>query len=464
MVPNRSLRPPRSNAARRRSAIGLALLIAAALGGRTPAQGDGPQAPGTGAGTTAPESPWFRGRLASRYWLRSGSSRSDQDVFETLTLDLGDPRRHDVTAYFVGRLAADIDGIGSDPSQFASIDDRFGNVYGRVYDAYLDFHRLPGLELARAGRQVIHETPEFAYFDGLRLETDSLGEAGIQFGGYAGASTHLYEASSQGDWTAGLYSQARPWDGGRVRIDWMHLEDEALLGSHDDDLFSAGVWQRVGERWDFDVQYSRIEERDRDVRARATFDDQDSETTAQLSFYQLLNTQKDLVVELDPFFSALHDEFPYWRTGAMVSKRISEGMELQGGADIRRVTDRGDISEFNRDFERVYLTWTSRDLLCDGLSIAVTGDSWHSDSQRVLTWGLDLQKDVADGWTASIGSYYSLYKFDLFLDTERDNVRSWFAKLAHKASATLKFDASYELEDSDIGQDHVLRMGALWRF
>ena len=413
---------------------------------------------------TAPESPWLHGRLASRYWLRSGKSRSDQDIFETLTLDVGDPRRHAVTAYFVGRLAADIDGLGGDATQFASVDDRFGNVYGRIYDAYLDFHRVPGIELVRAGRQVIHETPEFAYFDGLRLETETLGDTEVQFGAYGGASTHLYEASSQGDWTAGLYAQARLWSGGRVRFDWMHLEDEALLGAHEDDLFSVGIWQRVCEALDFDLQYSRIEERDRDVRARVTFDGQDSETTAQISFYQLLNTQKDLVLELDPFLSALHEEFPYWRTGAMLGQRICEDLDAQGGVDIRRVTDRGDIAEFNRDFERVYLTFTAANVGWNGLSIALTGDAWHSDAQRVLTWGIDIEKDVAEGLTASVGSYFSLYKFDLFLDSERDNVRSWFAKLRHKAADDLTFDASYELEDSDITQDHVFRMGVQWRF
>ncbi|MFO1053100.1 MAG: hypothetical protein U1F36_12875 [Planctomycetota bacterium] len=439
----------------------LALLAVPCVLGAARAQD--PPAPDTQA-KPADQRPFIRGSLTSRYWLRSGESRSDQDIFETLSLDVGDPEHDAVTGYFVGRVAADIDGMGGDPTQFAHINDHFGNVYGRIYDAYVDFHRLPGLELARVGRQVIHETPEFAYFDGVRVESPELGSAKILLGAYGGASTHLYEDSSKGDWTFGAYGEGRFWTGGRVRIDWMHLEDEAVLGAHKNDLFTAGAWQNLCKGVDVDFQYGRLEDRDRDIRARLSFDDPDDTFTARLSYYQLLNTQRDLVVDLDPFFNALHDEFPYSQIGLLLTKGVTEKVDIQANVDARRLADRADAGTYNHDYERVYFTLDCRDVAVDGLQVALTGDLWHADNQEVYTWGVDVEKALTDELTASLGSYYSLYKFDLYLASERDNVRTWFFKLREKPSKEMSFDASYELEDSDIGKDHVFKVGMQWRF
>src|SRR6185369_7255105 len=99
----------------------------------------------------------------------------------------------------------------------------------------------------------------------------------------------------------------------------MHLEDEALLGAHNNDLYAAGVWQSVGS-FELEGQYSRLEDEDRDVRGRVTFNQPEVDLMLQVSWYQLLHTQNDLVLELDPFFSATQALFPYSQLGLLVSK------------------------------------------------------------------------------------------------------------------------------------------------
>lgn len=418
-----------------------------------------------GAGGTAAEAPGIvRGQLISRYWLRAGGDTSDQDIYETLSLDLGDERKHPVTGHLLARVNGDLDGRTKGDSQFFGLEDAVGgNLDGRLYDAYADLHFLDGLQLVRLGRQRIDETPELAFFDGAHVLTKEIGDVGLQFGGYGGVSSHLFEASADGDWMAGVYGQLRPWSGARLRLDWMHLEDKAFLGAHENDLLGAGLWQNWNQI-QLEGHYTRLENHDRDVRGRLAWNDPDAQLVAQATYYQLLETEADLVLELDPFFHALHELFPFRQFGGMVGKGIGDHVDLAAGVDLRRVTDQADAGTFNRDYERSYGTVNLHGWPVKGLSMSVTGDVWHSDQQTVSTWGFDVGYEVTAATRASVGSYYSLYKFDLFVDTERDHVRTYFCKVQHKMSKAWSFDGSYELEQSDLDDYHLLRLGATWRF
>jgi hypothetical protein len=422
----------------------------------TPAsQGDAPAAAAT------PPKALISGQLVSRFLARWTGNEHDTDIYEVLSLDIGDPEQNAVSAHLMGRLSADLDGY--DPT-FASIDDARGRrVDGMLYEAYVDLHRAPGLDLLRLGRQSLYDTPITVYFDGARAETHTVGAAALQFGAYGGAATHYYESSPQGDLLGGVYAKARPWTGGRVRLDYLHAEDQTQLGDHKDDLLGLGVWQQVSAKLSAEAQYTRLQDHNRDVRSRIFFADPGADLTLQVSYYQLLTTQGDLVLELDPLFSALHELFPYYQFSVLAGKGIAETLQVQAGTDMRRVDDRGDIGTYNRDYWRYYFTATLIKLGVRGLSAGATADFWNSDSQLVRTWGADLTEKV-DNVTASIGSNYALYSFDLFSNFERDHVRTYYARLRKKLNAAVSLDAGYELQDSDLDRFHTFRMGVTWRF
>lgn len=200
------------------------------------------------------------------------------------------------------------------------------------------------------------------------------------------------------------------------------------------------------------------------MRGRAAWNDPAAQLIVQASYYQLLETESDLVVDLDPYFHALHELYPFRQFGGLVAKGLGDKVDLSAGVDLRRVVDDDDAGTFNRDYEHSYGTVTLSDWPVKNLSIAVTGDVWHSDSQTVSTWGCDVGYRVDEATRASVGSYYSLYKFDLYVDTERDHVRTYFCKLQHKLNSSWTLDGAYELEQSDLDDYHLLRLGATWRF
>lgn len=409
------------------------------------------------------------GTLSSQYRLRWDGDDKDQDLFTFLSAEAGDPEKDPVTYHVAARASWDLDGQQDQSGGyvFDSITDSFDSPFnGRLYDAYADIHAFPEFaETLRLGRQEIYETPELAYFDGLRYESPEWTKGKVQVGVYGGLPVHLFESSPQGDRLLGTFVQTRPWQGGRLRADWMHSEDDPRLGGNrNNDLLSFGFTQRCGEPLLTEIEYSRIENEDRDVRARATWVDVEHDLTVQGSYYQLLNQEGALATEFDPFYAALLDIFPYYQFGLLVTKGLGERVQLQGGADTRRVTDESDIGQFNHDFDRYHLTAVLSDPGLEGTTLSLTGEVWDSTDDDVQTWGADLSQKISDDTKASLGTYYSLYKFDLYASQERENVWTYYVRIQKKLVEAVSLRLQYEFENSDLANVHTLRVGATWNF
>lgn len=409
----------------------------------------------------ATQQPWLRGQLRSRFVFRATGDDEDSDLIETLSLDAGHAATDRITAHLMGRLSWDMDGSSE---SFASINDSYGDrVDGLLYDAWVDIHRVGGLSLLRLGRQSTIDTPIYAYFDGGHVASEEFGSLKLQVGGYVGVSTHLYEASHSGDLTSGLYAQVRPWTGGRLRLDWMHLEDERRLGTYDDDVLGAAFWQHVCREVRLESKYSSVGGESRDAQARLNWTSPEYGAFVQGSFYTLFKPQGDLVLEADPYFQQLNELFPYDQWSILAAKDLCKSVRLQLATDLRRVQDAGDIGFYNRDYDHYYATASLFEFGVKGLRLSATCDLWDSTGQDITSFGGDASYEMGET-TVSGGTYYSLYKFDLFSNSERDHVRTWFLRLRHKASASMTFDGDYEYEDNDFDQYNRFRLGVTWRF
>ncbi|MBI5432331.1 MAG: hypothetical protein HZA52_05840 [Planctomycetes bacterium] len=409
----------------------------------------------------------MHGVSTTRVIARSSDDADDVDLRESLVLDFGDSKTSRVTGHVFGVLTADLDGGSDRADQFAftSLADTFdGAVDAWLYQAYVDVERTTGLDRLRIGRQIDYETPEFAFFDGVAVSTAERGEKRARFGLYGGIPVHLYESSRSGDVLFGAFGECVPWTKGRARVDWMHLEDETRLSQHEDDLLGLSLWQRVGEKLRFDGRYSRLEGEDRDVELGTSWNDARRDFVVRATWRRLLSTQKDLVLELDPFYGSLQSLYPYDQLGMSLEKGLGERATLRGGFDLRRVEDDGDIGTFNRDYDRAYAGATLHDLFVHGLELELDADAWDADGREVNGWGVSLSRAFASGLQASLGTYYSLYKFDLLSSNEREDVRTWFVKVSRTWSKSLRGEIGYDLDDEEDDTFHTLRVGFTWRF
>lgn len=427
---------------------------------------EAPITPPTGAAPTTPAD-WLHGSLSLRYRGRASDDDEDHEARAVLALDVADPRAPWISGHVLARMDVDLEGLDGG-EVFEDLSDTYDEaVVAKLYLFYADValdrrpEESPGT--LRIGRQSDARLPEVLRLDGVSYLTKPLGKRELELGVYGGIPVHLYESSPEGDLAFGTFAEGIPWEGGRARFDWMHLEDELLLGEERDDLLALALWQQLNRHWRLEGEFSHLEGDPRDLRLRALFDDADSETIVRVGYYELLETQKTRVTELDPFSEELLEYFPFRQATLNVSRAFGAHTVIDAGLDARRVNDADDVGEFNREWERYYATATLHDLFTPGLALSATADRWDDDDQDTSSLGADVSY-AADEWTGAIGSYYSLYKYELLELDEREDVRTYYIRAGHELSAHLDLDLSYEFEDDDLETYHTLRLGVLWRF
>jgi len=433
-----------------------------------PGEPVGPDGPGAPAGAPKPDDERgypVHGSLSTRLGARWTGDDSDFDLRAAVELRAGDPERHDVTLHFAGSSAIDLDGDSGDV--FDGIADTYDSSFtGLVYDAYAEVHAVEALPMIRIGRQSDIETPAFLVYDGIRIESREHGDKDVQLGLYGGVSTHYYESSADGDSLFGAYLQARPWTGGRVRLDWTHAEDERNLGTVDDDLYGVSVWQTLSPQLRVQAAYTAITGDSRDVDVRGTWYDVEADFLFQVYYYELFETQKANPLEFGKFFESLFDYFPFRRFGFTASKGITERFRLEGGIDLRDVDDSDDEGAYNRDVQRYHLTAMVDQVFTDDTTVSLTGDVWETDGnhQKTETFGADVTHAFSAETRASIGSYYSKYKIDLLSADEREDVRAYYVGMRKKLTEDLTIRARYEYEDAEEDDFQSVMVRLLWRF
>ncbi|MBI2933536.1 MAG: hypothetical protein HYY16_17985 [Planctomycetes bacterium] len=406
-----------------------------------------------------------------RHRLRATSDDSDQDLYEYLSADIGDATRHFVTAHFFLRATEDLDGETDEEGFFTfdSITDTFErDLNGRVYYAYLDVHRFGPLETGRVGRQMIEETPVPFSFDGVRVESKEFASLlGLQAGLYGGVPVHLFESSSEGDGIGGAYLQSRVWRGARARIDYTRIVDDYLLGTERSDLLGIGLRQRCGDAFAIQGQYDILESDSHSVHLAGTYSEPESDLQVQLSYFQLFETQRSLAIDVDSFFVAAQEYFPYRQVRLLVAKGLGTHSMIQAGADLRELEDEDDEGRLNREFRRVFLTPALADWPWPGVSAGVTFELWDvpgSDNGDIRTVGFDVAWKASERLKLGAGSSFALFKFDLQAGEEREKVRTTFAKAVYLLTKDLRVDVYGAVEDDDFEEFWTLKTGVTQGF
>ena len=291
------------------------------------------------------------GTYYTRYRFRKSGDESDQDMYQFLSMDLGDKERHVATGHLDARWSADLDGkrSGLRADVFSGILDTYDSaVTGRLYSAYADFHKVPGVEFLRAGRQFNYDTPEIVQFDGLRLDTQPwFGAHEAQFSFYGGLPVHLYEHTPDGDALAGFAAEGRPCKSLRLRLDYIHVDDnlsgeradtvtvvdkDLILrnGTLHNDLVSLSLWQTF-RKPDVRVQgrFSVLDGEPRDGLAQVTYNKQDSRLQVSATYRVWFERQPRLATEFDMFFDTLRGQEPYHHGSLVITKGWTENFWME---------------------------------------------------------------------------------------------------------------------------------------
>jgi hypothetical protein len=415
----------------------------------------------------APAPEWLdsiHGTLRLLHRARWTGDASDSDLFNSYSLRAGNPDMDLFSGSASGRFQSDLDGDRSVDgfSPFDSLSDSYRRATtAQVHTAYVDItNPRPGVR-ARAGRQILDELPEAIPMDGARAAVEVSKEASIT--AFGGRPVNYFESSPEGDWMFGAWIEARPWSGGKARLDYLHLEDENTFGLFRDDL--VGIMAEHHEApWLFNARATFLESEARDILVRGSTVDPDAGFTLDVKAYYLFEQQQALSFGLDAFAVFLLPVEPYYQLSVAASKELTDRFGLDASVAARRLEHSGDEGAYNHEFSRWSFTVRAKDWPDPGWSASVTGDFWQTDGDDFWTAGGAMAWQVAEAVKAELSSAYALYSIDAVTGEERERSRSVSLGLRWKVNADVRADVRFTAEKNDIDEFMTLDIGARYAF
>ncbi|HHT9124265.1 MAG TPA: hypothetical protein ACFYD6_00435 [Candidatus Brocadiia bacterium] len=396
----------------------------------------------------------LHGYIRTRHRFRSlAGNGTDNDFYQYLNLRLGDERKDKLTANLYGTLRENLE---KERGVFASIDDTYQKTLtGRLYELYADIRDVGIIDTTRIGRQYLYDV-EPLHFDGAKLDFKELSaQGGLRFIAYGGVPVHLFESQPDGDFIAGAASEVKPLDGTRVRLDYIHVNDDnKTIGNHEDNLYVLSAWQYVAQWWDVFGRYSLINGEGRDAQVRSIWSFPDIDLDVRFSYFRQLKTLNDFSIEFDEYFFLLGSYFAFSQYTFDVYKGIGKYLGVDLGVSIRDMDNNGREGAFNHEFNRYYATLLTYDYPFKGTSFSITGEEDHTSNDTVRTFGVDAKQALNKRLSFGIGTYYALYKFDFLTDTEHDNVRTVYSNMKWKLSKRWEAAVDYEVEFFDAKTYH----------
>jgi hypothetical protein len=404
------------------------------------------------------------GSIGTRFRSRDSGSDKDQDLGVTVRVDAGDKTRHAITSHFAGRGFLDLDGIQRGNS-FNGLDETYNDsLGGYVYAAHADLHRIPSLDLARVGRQSLIDTPQWLDIDGAYAESKRHGMLRAYGAAYVGAPVRYWDGTTHGDRAYGAAFGLHPWQGGRMRFDWMHIDDDVYAADGSDDLLAVQAWHAIDDRTTVYAKHTWLDGNARDLVLRGQSYWEQLGIDGSLTYRELLSTQSAQTTEFDPYSPILVTYAPYRQIEALATKQFGERWAVSAGCDARQLRDDGAESQFNREYTRFYAGPSVQKLFGKDLTLSGNAERWNATDGDYTTFSGDLRWRASPLTTATMGTSYARFAYDAFAAEERDNVRSWYLRVQHRPKPDLRIDGTIAHEQNDIDSYVHFRIGATWTF
>ena len=402
------------------------------------------------------------GYLSTQLRFRNASDEDDLDLFAHLTANAAHEK---LSARVNVRLAADLAGNQQSGDLLRDSWDSFDHdVQGRVYELY---GKTPLGKRATVflGRQFVDEGNMF-HFDGFRLDVD-LAETPdtltlVAFGGFTVRFRENFEADN---WLAGVVlkgfvTQTKT----RWQLEYVHVSEHIdgfnvpvidpdqqptslASGTLQDDLIAVSAWHPVGEQVRLHLRFSLLEGNANELRLRGRWFTKDGAWNVVVEWYQLFQRLFDVTNDLSPFTPMLGSYQPFYRLSGRATYRVRESLITQFSLAHRALEDENDEGTFNREYLHVQGNATWLDLADGKLDLTVSVIGYATDGNDVWAVGFSGDYELRPDWTLLAGIDYSLWKYDWFLDTEREDVWSFHVKARWQAKKKLRVEGGVLVDD-----------------
>ncbi len=409
------------------------------------------------------------GLLQLRYDGRylSDDEGEDHKLHQTVDINIKENKWGHFRFTLAGDMIEDIDSEDDDQSdRTRTIHDTWdSSSHGYLYICQAEIYELGRLNYARFGRQYVNHELATTHLDGLNFSLD-LELFGMQIRpfAYAGIPVRLYED--------GHYWDATEVGGGaHIHLDRstkITLEYQVI--EEDPDI--VGTYRESGkERYEqsaFAIRRSLLHKgygyislflldnspKNINTRFSLLVDRLDLDIDASY-FYQFKEISE--TPTSSPYYTGLTGTIkPYHSFTLDVMKGVyKDRIWVSAGTQWRLLDSGEDETEFNHSYNNQYLALIIDDLLMKNVQLSLQADFWQvmdsDNDDEILSFGGEIAYEKPKTINVSLGSFYSLYKYDYFADTgEKTDVYTIYSDVRYYIQPGLYFDARYELDIYDI--------------
>jgi hypothetical protein len=311
-----------------------------------------------------------------------------------------------------------------------------------------------------------------ATFDGIAIDSRPLNVLNLSV--FGGRAVNLFEIKNDEgtDLLGGAGIDIIPFANMSVSVDFLAVSDKRSYFDQQDthDRFLAyTLRQRFGQNVQSLVKYRTLNGESRDVNIRFLGSVPASATQLGVSYQRQFETQKEQSTVLSPYTDVLGPSAPYQSVDLRFRRAFGTRFALDLGYFHRDLLRSADSSSYNREFSRTTAGIEIGDILVRDLSCTITGDLWDSEQQQFSSVGADISYSFGRARSrgrVSIGTYYSLYKYDTELlnnSEDRQQVRTYYVstKVPLPFQTTLRLSYEYE---QDPGEETFTTMKAGLRY
>jgi hypothetical protein len=409
------------------------------------------------------------GRLRLRYRGRTTTDdRSDQDLYQSLALEVGNPWATGWYGSFNGRLAEDLDAFGTGPSfdffsSIADVDD--DRVSARLYHAYVGYRPCGGLlEDVRVGRQDV-DAGAYLFLDGVHVQTRALpGLGGARLRAFGGVPASYFEEATSGDFLGGVGIEKPLGPCTTGRLDYVRIHDEnGFYGARRNDLITAELRRRLAPDAQAWIRYSHLNGNPNELEVVYDGPLRRPDLTMRARWKTLLTAQNTLTYGLDPYAVITQALEPYHEGSVSVSRAIGRCHFVEGGAAGRWLTDADDEGRYNREFQRLYVLLGSKDWPRPHWSLGLTGEVWMGD-HTIGSVGAQAEYRPSRCWRMRLGTDFQMYRTDFYRDEERIDSRSVFVDVRWQPREEWGVRLRVRWEDDDLATAWTVDTSVEFRF
>lgn len=411
---------------------------------------------------------FISGSFKTQYEGRWAEGQDDHDMYEYLRFKTKDFLNNKVTISGSGRVSEDIDGHEPQTGAFRDIlDTNDSSVNERLYYLYADIKNpVVNQSSLRIGRQYQYSL-ETILLDGAKYE-QRVGVIDTYV--FGGLRTSQY-SSTYFDTVVGSGVAVQPFMTTRTNLDYVRIIDDNFI----DDEVGVNLWQRMYEDVNFYGRYTLLNTLPKDFLVRLSWDKIDWDASVQVSYFRFLRSIADQSNNVSPYYQVLGTFEPFDIISLTGYKGLGEKFGISSGVDHRSVISQSDENNFNRNYNRTFLSFSARNVLLQESKAALMVEYWNTDGVDHSTdIGVDFDKKI-NKFDVGAGTGYSLYKYHFDGTTDmsavlnneftkdieqRVNVRTYYLKVKYLLTkhSDVNMQWSTEISDTDPGTFHELRL------